>query len=296
MTSYVYFPGCSLEATAKPYAKSIAATAPLLGIELRELEDWNCCGATAYMSYDQIKAFSISGRNLALAERAAGGNGGPGPQIAAPCSACFTVLAKSTRYMAEDARLSDKVNDALAAANLHYHGTAKVRHLLDIYINDVPPETLHAKIKADLGMLRLAPYYGCQLVRPRHDFDDADYPMKFDDYLKALGAQVVYYPVKTKCCAGTFITTQQDVAARMIGILLKEAQARDADALVVCCPLCQFNLDNFQKEAGAYWHEKFNIPVLYFTQVVGLALGLSPAALDLDKHRVPTDRVLAKII
>lgn len=284
-----------MEATAKPYARSIAATAPLLGIDLRELEDWNCCGATAYMSYDQIKAFSISGRNLALAERAAAGNG-DGTQIAAPCSACFTVLAKSTKYMAEDPRLLALVNDALAAANLHYGGTARVRHLLDIYINDVPAETLRSKIKADLGMLRLAPYYGCQIVRPRNDFDDADYPMKFDDYLKSLGAQVVYYPVKTKCCAGTFITTQQDVAARMIGILLKEAKAREADAIVVCCPLCQFNLDNFQKEAGDYWHEKFEIPILYFTQVVGLALGLSPKALDLDKHRVPTDRVLAKII
>ncbi len=282
-----------MEATAKPYAKSIAATAPALGIELEELADWNCCGATAYMSYDQIKAFSISARNLALAERAAGEGEA---HIAAPCSACFSVLNKSVNYMAEDAALREQVNDALAAADLHYEGTATVRHLLDIYINDVPENVLRAKVTRDLSMLRLAPYYGCQVVRPRNPFDHYEQPTKFDDYLRLLGAQVIPYPVKTKCCAGTFITTQPAVAARMIGILLRAAKAKDADALVVCCPLCQFNLDNFQHEAGVYWHEEFHIPILYFTQLVGLAMGLSPRALELDKHRIPADSLLAKII
>ncbi len=293
MKTYTYYPGCSLEATAAPYAKSIAATAPVLGIDLKELEDWNCCGATAYMSYDQIKAFSITGRNLAIAEKAAR-NGGA--EVVAPCSACFAVLNKSVKYMAEDERLMSYVNDALAAANLHYEGTAHVRHLLDVYINDVPADALTSQIKKDLAMVKLAPYYGCQIVRPKNDFDNADFPTKFDDYLNLLGASVVGYPVKTKCCAGTFITTQADVAARMIGILLKAAKDKNADAIVVCCPLCQFNLDNFQKEAGEYWHTEFNIPILYFTQVVGLALGIAPHDLDLDKHRVSADNMLKKII
>jgi heterodisulfide reductase subunit B len=293
MTTYTYYPGCSLDATGKPYGTSIRATAPLLGIELEEIENWNCCGATAYMSYDHLQAFSIASRNLAIAEKAAGDGVA---QVAAPCSACFAVLNNAVHYMAEDPRLKETINDALAAAGMTLEGTAHVRHLLDIYINDVPPDLLRSQIKKDMQMVRLAPYYGCQVVRPKNDFDHYETPHKFDDYLALLGAQVAYYPVKTKCCAGTFITTQPEVAARMIGLLLKSAKENGADAIVVCCPLCQFNLDNFQKEASEYWKEEFEIPVLYFTQVVGLALGLSAADLEITKHRVSADAMLAKII
>jgi heterodisulfide reductase subunit B len=292
MTTYAYYPGCSIQATAKPYGRSIEATAPALGIDLREIEDWNCCGATAYMSYDHLEAFSIASRNLALAERMSE-NGSV--QVAAPCSACFAVLNNTVHYAAEDPKLFDALNDALSAAGLRYQGKARVRHLLDIYIDDVPEETLQNKITQSLEMVRLAPYYGCQIVRPKNEFDHYDMPTKFDDYLKLLGAQVAYYPVKTKCCAGTFITTQPEIAARMIGLLLKSAQDAGADGIVTCCPLCQFNLDNFQKEAGEYWNEEFNIPILYFTQVVGLAMGIPPRDLELDKHRVSADALLAKI-
>jgi len=293
MTKYSYYPGCSLDATGRPYRTSVAATAPALGVELREIEDWNCCGATAYMSYDHVEAFSVASRNLALAEKTSE-NGDV--QIAAPCSACFAVLNNAVHYMAEDPKLMERVNDALGAAGYRYAGRAKVRHLLDVYVNDVPEDLLTSKIVKDLGMVRLAPYYGCQIVRPKNDFDNYDQPTKFDGYLKLLGAQVAYYPVKTKCCAGTFITTQPEIAARMIGLLLKAAKDHGADAIVTCCPLCQFNLDNFQKEAGDYYNEEFNIPVLYFTQVVGLALGIPPGELDVDKHRVSADAMLAKII
>jgi heterodisulfide reductase subunit B len=293
MTTYTYYPGCSIQATAKPYGASIAATAPALGIELREITDWNCCGATAYMSYDHVEAFSIASRNLALAERTAE-NGKA--EVAAPCSACFAVLNNAVHYMAEDPKLLEVVNDALSAAGLTYEGNARVRHLLDIYINDVPEEVLTGKITRNLEMVRLAPYYGCQIVRPKNAFDHHDMPTKFDDYLKLLGAQVPYYPVKTKCCAGTFITTQPEVAARMIGLLLRVAKHAGVDGIVTCCPLCQFNLDNFQKEASEYWNEEFNIPILYFTQVVGLAMGLTSRDLEIDDHRVSADALLAKIV
>lgn len=293
MTTYAYYPGCSLDATGKPYGASIAATAPALGIDLREIEDWNCCGATAYMSYDHVEAFSVASRNLVLAEKISGNGETP---IAAPCSACFAVLNNAVNYMAEDPVLMERVNDALSAAGYHYEGRARVRHLLDIYINDVPEDLLKSKIERDLSLVTLAPYYGCQIVRPKTQFDDTEQPTKFDEYLNLLGAGVAYYPVKTKCCAGTFITTQPEVAARMIGLLLKVAKDRGADAIVTCCPLCQFNLDNFQKEAGDYWNTEFNIPILYFSQVVGLALGISSRDLEIDKHRVSADAMLAKII
>jgi len=295
MTTYAYYPGCSIEATAKPYGRSIEATAPALGLDLREVEDWNCCGATAYMSYDHVEAFSVASRNLAIAEKMSSSSNGA-VEVVAPCSACFAVLNNAVHYMAEDPKLFGVVNDALAAADLRYEGKVRVRHLLDVYINDVPEEVLKAKIIRDLAMVRLAPYYGCQIVRPKNEFDDYDQPTKFDDYLKLLGAQVAYYPVKTKCCAGTFITTQPEIAARMVGLLLKTAQEHGADGIVTCCPLCQFNLDNFQKEAGDYYGEEFNIPVLYFTQIVGLALGVPPGELDIDNHRVSADALLAKIV
>ena len=293
MTTYAYYPGCSLEATAKPYGASVAATAPALGINLREIENWNCCGATAYMSYDHVEAFSVASRNLALAERMSDHGD---VQVAAPCSACFAVLNNAVHYMAEDPELRDRVNGALEAAGYHFGGGARVRHLLDIYVNDVPPDVLTSKVVKDLAMVKLAPYYGCQIVRPKNEFDHYDQPTKFDDYLELLGAQVAYYPVKTKCCAGTFITTQPKIAARMIGLLLKNAQDHGADAIVTCCPLCQFNLDNLQKEAGDYWNREFNVPILYFTQVVGLAMGISSRELEMDKHRVSADAMLAKII
>ena len=190
MTTYAYYPGCSVEATAKPYGRSIEATAPALGIDLREIEDWNCCGATAYMSYDHLEAFSIASRNLALAERMSE-NGSV--QIAAPCSACFAVLNNAVDYMAEDLKLFGRVNDALSAADLRYEGKARVRHLLDIYIDDVPEETLRNKITQSLEMVRLAPYYGCQIVRPKNDFDHYDMPTKFDDYLKHDGVRRDFY-------------------------------------------------------------------------------------------------------
>jgi heterodisulfide reductase subunit B len=292
MTTYAYYPGCSIQATAKPYGRSIEATAPALGLDLKEIQDWNCCGATAYMSYDHVEAFAVASRNLAIAEQAAE-NGAA--RVVAPCSACFAVLNNAVHYMAEDAKLLERVNDALGAAGLHYEGNVHVRHLLDVYINDVQEDVLKAKITRDLAMVRLAAYYGCQIVRPKNEFDHYDQPTKFEEYLKLLGAQAAYYPVKTKCCAGTFITTQPSIAARMIGLLLKQAQDNDADAIVTCCPLCQFNLDNFQKEAGEFWHQKFDVPILYFTQVVGLAMGIAPEELDLDKHRVSANALLAKI-
>jgi len=293
VTTYAYYPGCSLDATAKPYGASVAATAPALGVDLREIEDWNCCGATAYMSYDHVEAFSLASRNLAIAETMAE-NGKV--QVAAPCSACFAVLNNAVHYMADDPRLRDLVNDGLSAVGRHYEGKVTVRHLLDIYINDVPEDVTKSKITKNLEMVRLAPYYGCQIVRPKNEFDHYGMPTKFDDYLKLLGAQVAYYPVKTRCCAGTFITTQPGIAARMIGLLLKSAKDNGADAIVTCCPLCQFNLDNFQKEAGDYWNAEFNIPILYFTQVVGLAMGIPPGDLEIDNHRVSPDALLAKII
>jgi heterodisulfide reductase subunit B len=289
VAAYPYYPGCSLDETAKTYAKSIEATAGALGINLQEIEDWNCCGATAYMSYDQLKAFSIGARNLALAERM-------GDQLVTACNACFSVLHKVNTYGDDDQELADLVNDALGAADIHYGGGVTVRHLLQVYAEDVDEMVLLEKIKADFSALKLAPYYGCMLTRPRNEIDNYDQPMMLDDYLTKLGAYVVDYPVKTKCCGGTLITTKPEAAYRMNQLLLEEAKQKEADAIVCICPLCQFNLDNYQRTIGDRYDAEYEIPVVYFTQIVGLAMGMTAKELGLDKHAVKADRLLDKIM
>lgn len=289
MTTYPYYPGCSLGETAKPYAKSIEATAKALGVELQEIEDWNCCGATAYMSYEQIKAFAVGARNLALAESM-------GDQVVTACNACFSVLHKVNKYTGEDKELAATVNDALGAAGLSYGGGVKVRHLLQVYHEDVDEMLLLEKLKADMSAVKLAPYYGCMLTRPRNEIDNYDQPMILDDYLSKFGAYVVDYPVKTKCCGGTLITTKPETAYRMNHLLLEEAKQKEADAIVCICPLCQFNVDNYQKQIGERYGTEYEIPVVYFTQIAGLAMGMTAKELGLDKHAVKADRLLDKIM
>lgn len=281
---YTYYPGCSAEETSKPYAMSINAAAQHLGLNLKEMEDWNCCGATAYMSYDQIKAFAIGARNLALAENM-------GDHLVTPCNACFSVLTKINKYGDEDLALGDTVNEALSAANLNYKGGVTVRHILEVFAKDIPDEVWLDKITRDLTTLKLAPYYGCMLTRPIDDVDDSEQPTILDDFLRKMGAYVVDFPLKTKCCSGTMVATVPTTANRLIRELLKCAKDNEADAIVCICPLCQFNLDNYQDAVKKQYGEEYDIPVVYFSQIAGLAMGLDPKSLGLDKAAIPTKKL-----
>jgi len=281
---YTFYPGCSSEETSKPYAMSIEAVAKHIGLNLKEIEHWNCCGATSYMATEQIKAFAIGARNLALAE-------GMGDHLVTPCNACFSVLTKVNKYASEDAELGEKVNEALGAANLHYDGGVKVRHILEVFQEDIPDEVWLDKITKDLTTLKLAPYYGCMLTRPIDDVDDSEFPTILDDFLRKMGAYVVDYPLKTKCCSGTMVATAPPTANRLIRELLKCAKDNEADAIVCICPLCQFNLDNYQDAVKKQYGEEYNIPVVYFSQVVGLAMGLDPKSLALDKTAISTKKL-----
>ena len=197
---YSYYPGCSLESQAKAYDLSLKTVFKLLGHQLEEIQDWNCCGATAYMSVKETVAFSISARNLALAERLGG-------DVVAPCSSCYTILNKTKRYLQSQPLLNEKVNQALQSAGLEYSGSISVRHPLDVLVNDVGVEVIKLQVKRDLAGLRLAPYYGCQLVRPERGFDDPEFPATMDDLFSQLGADIVYFPVKVRCCGGMLMST-----------------------------------------------------------------------------------------
>jgi heterodisulfide reductase subunit B len=286
MKRYLYYPGCSLHGTGKAYEESLLPVFKALDIELEELEDWNCCGATAYMSIDEVNAIALAGRNLALAEKKK-------LDVVAPCSACYLVLNKAQHHIKEYPKVAQALEHGFKAAGLTYTGAAKVRHPLDILINDIGIEQIKARVKKPLAGLKVAPYYGCQIVRPYATFDQMYYPVSMDKLLRAVGAEVVEYPLKTRCCGGSQKGTLPEVGLSLIHILLKEAGRRNAQVVATICPLCQFNLDAFQEEAGKKYGE-VSMPVVYFTQLLGLAFGFSAKELGLERNIVPAKKVLAK--
>ena len=286
---YTYYPGCSVLATAKHYQESIDAIAGVLGIELEELDDWNCCGATAYMSVKELMSFAISARNLALAEKFH-------RDLVTPCSACFTVLNKTNQYFAEYPDLRKKLGQTLEAAGLSYSGNIRVRHILDIVVNDVGNEKLASLVTRRLEGLKVAPYYGCQIVRPGTDFDDPDDPQCMDRLIEALGATAVEYSMKAKCCGASLMGTQENLALRLCKNLLLEAERNEADCVITLCPLCQMNLDVYQRKVNRHFGTKFNIPVLYFTQLIGLALGIPSGKLGFRRLAIKSTEPLRKFM
>jgi len=294
---YGYYPGCSLEKNASAYNQSAMAVAGPLGVEFNEIEDWNCCGATEYISINLIPAYALIGRNLALAAKQEKSTGN-GNQLVAPCSACFLNLKKADHYMGESNELSGIVNEALAAGGLNYKpGDVEVRHLLDIFVNDIGLEAIQEKVVRPLYNLRIAPYYGCLIVRPAsmESFDDPEYPTTMDEMMKVLGATVVDFPLKAHCCGGHMTQISEDVALELIGRLLKNAAAYEADAIVTLCPMCQLNLDAYQENVNRKFGTNYQIPILYFTQMLGLAMGMNPVDLGFGKEFIDAGPALKKI-
>src|SRR5512136_1661698 len=265
---YSYFPGCSLKGLGRAYEESLLPVMRHLGVELIELDDWNCCGATAYMAVDEAKACVLAARTLALAEKS--GN----QQLLAPCAACYLVLNKTKHYFEEYPAMKATADRALAAVGLSYSGDTPVRHPLDVLLNDVGLEAIKQKVTRPLKGLKVAPYYGCQLVRPYSTFDEAWNPVTMDRILEALGVEVLPFPLKTKCCGGSLTGTVPEAGLRLSYILLKEAVRRGADVIATVCPLCQFNLDAYHDQIVHRWGPA-RIPTVYFTQLMGLALGFA---------------------
>jgi heterodisulfide reductase subunit B len=297
---YGYYPGCSLEKNARAYHDSTMAVADPLGIELAELDDWNCCGASEYFSLELLPAYALVARNLALAaDQATNGDSAVGgPQLAAPCSMCYLNLKKTDHYMADSPDLGEKVNTALAAGGLNYEpGSVKVRHLLDIITQDVGYEAVREKVTKPLYNLRVAAYYGCLIVRPGFEdaFDNPEYPTSLDDLMRALGAEVVDFPMKAHCCGGHMTQISESTALEMINHLLKNAADYEADVIVTLCPMCQLNLDAYQDNVNKKFGTNYKIPILYFTQLMGLAFGTSPKQLGFGKEFVDARPALAKI-
>jgi len=278
--SYLYYPGCSLESSARSYDVSTRWVFQRLNLELKELEDWNCCGATMYMSIKETISLAFSARNLALAER----NNG---QIVAPCSSCYTILNKTNHILQENFIMRAKVNQSLKRAGLEYKGTAKVRHPLDVLVNDVGIERIKEKAVRSLKGIRIAPYYGCQIVRPEGFFDDREDPITMDELFSSLGATIVPYPVKLRCCGGMLMTTFPEVALELNREILEAAEAEKAEVIITTCPLCQINLDAYQDKINKRFGTRFQIPIMFFTQLLALALGADRYEIRFKENVVP---------
>jgi len=286
---YSYYPGCSTKATAIGLGLSAQAIAKPLDIELIELEDWTCCGSTPYGSLDELESVPVAARNLALAEKA-------GLDLVTPCSSCFITLYGADLQLKQNPQLMEQVNEALAVVNLGYHGEVRVRHLTEVLVNDVTPEVIATKVQHGLNGLKVAPYYGCQLVRPDYGFDNPESPRSLDRLVASLGAEAIPYPLKNRCCGGSLIISEERLALGLIHKLLHNAVENGAQCITTPCPLCQLNLDAYQSRVNSSFKTNFNLPVLFVTQLIGLALGIDAKSLGLNTNIVSPSPVLNHIL
>jgi heterodisulfide reductase subunit B len=291
---YSYYPGCSVGKNALSYHESATQVAKIFDLHFAELDDWNCCGASEYFSLNKLGAYTLVARNLAIAKSTPCN----GHQLVAPCSMCFLNLSKTEVYLQESPDLEKKVNLALAAGGMHWSpDELKVKHLLEVFVRDLGYETVEAKVVKPLKGLKVAPYYGCLIVRPAYQgaFDDPEHPTTLDKLMKVLGATAVDFPVKASCCGGHMTQISESIAMDMLHRILKNAADYEADIIVTLCPMCQLNLEAYQDTVNKYYKTDYHIPVLYFTQLMGLALGIPPEKLGIGKELVDARPALAKI-
>jgi len=289
MKKYAYYPGCSLEKIASSYHKSTLETTRVFDIDMQELDDWNCCGATTYFHVDGILAHTLVARNLALAEK-------EGLDLVAPCSACYKNAYFTNSYLKKDQDLAEHINFALEEDDLHFNGEIDVFHLIEVFANEVGPEKLKEKVTNPLKGLNIAPYYGCQIVRPRKNGEEVENPQYFEQLIEATGANVTYFPERLRCCGGSLIMTSRVPALNLVRILLQSAEKNGADVIATACPMCQVNLECYQNAVNEEFGTDFHLPILYFTQLFGIALGISPKKLGFGIEMVSAKPIFKKLL
>ena len=280
MSRFAYFPGCSLHATAREYDESIRALAGVLGLALEEIEDWCCCGATPAHAIDPQAARILGLWNLGRAARA-----GKAPLLTG-CAACFSRL----RAAQEEVRARPGLaGEAQARLGLTVDPDLQVLHIAQVLAAEPMRERIRAATVRPLGGLPVACYYGCLLTRPRGPgaVDDAEDPHLLEDLVRLAGAEPVAWPLRLDCCGASMALPRPDLVHALSGKLLAMAHERGARAMVVACPLCHSNLDFQQAAIRRKLGLNFQMPILYLTQLIGLALGLPERRLGLQRHFVP---------
>jgi heterodisulfide reductase subunit B2 len=286
---YAYFPGCSLQSTAKEYDLSAREVAGALGIELIDIPDWICCGATPAHLTSHMLSLALPVENL-LKVRAMGEN----LEVITCCAACFSRFKIANHIMQHDTARREEAEKIIGRP---YQGEVKVRHFIDVLVNDFGLDNLKERVTRQLSGLKVACYYGCLLTRPSAvaDLDDLEDPMLMDDLMRTIGAEPVKWPYKTECCGASFSLSKTDVVLKLSEDILQMAFDEGARALVVACPLCQSNLDLRQSMINKKSRKNFDMPIFYFTQLIGLSLGIEPKKLGLGKHIVDPLPLLREI-
>ena len=286
--TYAYYPGCSGLSTSRDYEVSTRAVCRALGITLQEIPDWSCCGSTPAHTVDHVFSAALSARNLGLVEQMGLDT------VITPCPSCLTNLKVAAHRM-QDPAFQQEVNRHLQEPCAN---TAQVKSVLQVLKEDLGPGAIFDRVRTPLTGMKVVPYYGCIMNRPPEvmDFDDPENPVAMDEILQGLGAEVLPFPLKVECCGASYGVARKDVVMHLSGKLLDLADSLGADAVVTACPLCQMNLDLRQAQINAALQRSFRLPVFYYTQLMGLALGLEETELLLNKLNVDPGPALDKML
>lgn len=276
---YTFYPGCSLDSTARDFRESVEAVCEALAVELVELPDWICCGATSAHATSENLALALAVENLARAAELRW-------DVVVPCAACYNRLQVANLAVRDNPAVRDEMKRITGRG---YDGDLNVRHILEVLVRDAGLDAVREKMQRTLGGVNVACYYGCLLARPREVsiFEDPENPRLMEECLESLGAKPIEWSHKTECCGAAYSLTTPGMSLRLTGEILSMAKEAGADCVAVACPLCQSNLDLRQKDIEKQREERFDLPVFYFTQLMGLAFGLPGRRLGL--HRLVVD-------
>ncbi len=284
-----YYPGCSLHASSQLYDIQCKLVFRNLGMELKEIEDWNCCGATTASKTDDFLAIALPARNLGIA--AATGL----PEIIIPCSACYSRTLVSQKALASDPALQDAINAELGHKA---GGPIKVSSILEALVPKVRSGELAKKAVKKLEGLKPACYYGCLLTRFPIDVDvpdDVENPQGMETVCKALGAEPVDWSYKTDCCGASASISDAEQSLLLMSRILKDAVDRGANCIVATCPLCQFNVDAYQDQVAKKYGIEKRLPVYFITELIGLSMGIGPLEMQVDRHIVDAMGLLKEL-
>lgn len=273
-----YFPGCTLNTTGRGFDNSVRASAAAVGLDLVELPEWNCCGATYPLIIDNMLELAAPAHVLVAARD-------EGSRVTTACTTCYNVLKRTNRFIRDHEEERERINTFIEA---EYSGEVEVKDILHLLRDDVGYEMVREQVQRPLQDLKVACYYGCMVLRPPDEvaYDDPDHPQSLDDLMAALGATPVDFAHKNECCGAYLAVKDPEVTREMVYTILKSAQAAGAEAVATNCPLCQFNLDKQQAEIHTSHAGYHSVPIFYFSQLMGLALGLNPRDYGWERHYV----------
>lgn len=279
---FSYFPGCTSCSTAVAFEMSAQYMARAIGLNLKEIPDWNCCGASAAHLINRDLGLALPARSLSISEEEF-----PGLDVIAPCAACYERLNFSAHFVRESAENRAHIESLI---DREYRGEAQVFNLLQaVAENEDIQQAIQDNVQKSLNGLKVACYYGCVLIRPHEftNFDDTENPQSMDDLMKSVGAETVDWAYKTECCGASLQVTEPSAGKIMVEKILRNAKENGAEAIVTACPMCQLNVDMRQKEVNRLYGTDYDIPVYYFTELVSMCLGATPKEVGIDKHYYP---------